>query len=101
MAAKLFLFFLGELIVGMVLVLLYIPFSTSSTFLLLRFLRLTLSITFYTFMYLKLLSYKSKVINLILCVYFLISIFFLANMGSISLLQWTGYKLGRYIFNLL
>lgn len=101
MIKKLCMFYLGEVIIGIVLaVLLFIP-VTSTTYFILRFLRLSLSITFYIFMYWELLKYKNKNINTLLFLYFLVSIYFISNVGNISLLQWTGYKIGRFILNIL
>ena len=52
-------------------------------------------------MYMTLVSYKNKYLNVFLLVYILISIYFITNTGNLSLFQWVGYKLGRYIFNIL
>ena len=86
MVARLGYFFAGEIIIGIILITLLIPTS--------------LSVTFNIFMYLKLFSYKNKIVDVFLYVYFLISIYFIANMGNISPLQWIGHKIGIYFFNI-
>ena len=98
MYKKIILFLFGEIIVGVALPMMFNPFLGH---LLLRFLRLSLSITYYIFMYMTLVSYKNKYLNVFLLVYFLSSIYFITNTGNLSLFQWVGYKLGRYIFNIL
>lgn len=101
MTTKLFTFFVGEIVVGILLVAMSIPSSTLAIYFLLRFLRLAFAVTFNVFMYLYLFSYKNKTINVFLYVYFLISVYFIANIGNVSLFQWLGYKMGIYLFNLL
>ena len=101
MIKKLCIFCLGEIIIGIILAILLIPSSSTITYLILKFLRLSLSITFYIFMYLELIKYKNNKINTFLFLYFLISIYFISNMGNISLLQWSGYKIGRFVLNTL
>ncbi len=101
MKKKLCIFCLGEIIVGIILAILLVPSFSFINYLILRFLRLSLSITFYVFMYLELIKYKNNKINTFLFLYFLISIYFISNMGSVSLLQWSGYKIGRFILNTL
>ena len=76
MVARLGYFFAGEIIIGIILITLLIPTSLPATYFLLKFSRLTLSVTFNIFMYLKLFSYKNKIVDVILYVYFLISIYF-------------------------
>lgn len=100
MVARLGYFFAGEIIIGIILIALLIPTSLPATYFLLKFSRLTLSVTFNIFMYLKLFSYKNKIVDVFLYVYFLISIYFIANMGNISPLQWIGHKIGIYFFNI-
>ena len=60
MVARLGYFFAGEIIIGIILITLLIPTSLPATYFLLKFSRLTLSVTFNIFMYLKLFSYKNK-----------------------------------------
>lgn len=84
MYKKIILFLFGEIIVGVALPMMFNPFLGH---LLLRFLRLSLSITYYIFMYMTLVSYKNKYLNVFLLVYFLISIYFITNTGNLSLFQ--------------
>ena len=100
MIKKLCMFFLGELIIGIILAFLLIPSTTSTSYCTLRFLRVFLSATFYIFMYWELLKYKNKNLNRLLFSYFLISIYFISNVGNISLFQWIGYKTGQFILNI-
>lgn len=100
MIKKLCKFYFGELIIGIILAVLLFPSTTSVTYFMLRFLRLSLSVTFYIFMYWVLLKYKNKNINLLLFLYFLVSIYFVSSIGNISPFQWIGYKIGRFILNI-
>ena len=51
MVARLGYFFAGEIIIGIILITLLIPTSLPATYFLLKFSRLTLSVTFNIFMY--------------------------------------------------
>ena len=102
MISKLYLFFAGEIVVGIMIAIMYdISAIFPSAYFLLKFLRLALAVTFYVAMNLRLFSYRNKYVNIILYIYFLIAIFFISNMGSLSLFQWCGYKLCRYTLNLM
>lgn len=59
MYKKIILFLFGEIIVGVALPMMFNPFLGH---LLLRFLRLSLSITYYIFMYMTLVSYKINIL---------------------------------------
>lgn len=101
MIKKTCIFCLGEIIIGIILAVLLVPSSTPAIYFSLRFLRLALSITFYIFMNLELIKYKNNKLNAFLFLYFLISVYFISNMGNVSLLQWSGYKIGRFVLNIL
>lgn len=93
MMLKVCLFFVGEVVVGIIAAILS-DVVYSGDFLLRR-LPFVLSITFYVVMNLWLLSYRNKYIDEILGTYFSISIFGLTcfDMRALSLLQWCGYEL--------
>ena len=61
MVARLGYFFAGEIIIGIILITLLIPTSLPATYFLLKFSRLTLSVTFNIFMYLKLYCIFQKI----------------------------------------
>lgn len=90
---KVCLFFVGEVVVGIIAAILSNVFYSGDF--LLRRLPFALSITFYVVMNLWLLSYRNKYIDEILCAYFSISIFGLTcfDTHALSLLQWCGYEL--------
>ncbi len=93
MMLKVCLFFVGEVVVGIIAAILS-DVVYSGDFLLRR-LPFVLSITFYVVMNLWLLSYRNKYIDEILYIYFSISIIGITSFDgyALSLLQWCGYEL--------